>query len=213
MPEQSNESSISVVKNKRKVVLWVVIIALVFGLAAIDILIMKSKKDRSQRRLLATAQSDKAALLANAQEFAKAEAQYRQAVSTDPSYAVAHFGLGLALMNQNKMVEAEASFRQATKQDPNYAVAHNALAVVLLNQKKDAEGEAELNEALRIDPNLQKAHLNLALRLSERKQYPESEAEFRKAFSLNPNLVGANAEFHYSFGEVLAAQQKHEGAE
>ena len=58
-------------------------------------------------------------------------AEYRQAISIDPSYANAHFNLGLAHHDQGRIDLAIASYREALRLDPTDPEAHLNLGAAL----------------------------------------------------------------------------------
>jgi Flp pilus assembly protein TadD len=56
--------------------------------------------------------------LLNAGDIEGAISQFRAAISAVPSYAVAHFELGMALRQQGKLDEAQTEFQKAATLDP-----------------------------------------------------------------------------------------------
>jgi len=84
----------------------------------------------------------------------------------NPSYAVAHYDLGLAHARLNQWTNAEREFSAAVTFAPSYARARFALATVLLREGRRDEARAALDATLRdaADPVLR--NLAAALRSS-----------------------------------------------
>ncbi|MBV8727653.1 MAG: tetratricopeptide repeat protein [Candidatus Eremiobacteraeota bacterium] len=84
----------------------------------------------------------------------------------NPTYAVAHYDLGLAHARLNQWTQAEREFSMAVDLAPAYARARFALATVLLREGRRSEARAALDATLRdaADPVLR--NLAAALRNS-----------------------------------------------
>lgn len=90
--------------------------------------------------------------LAKEKNWAGAESAYKQAAQLEPTNAVLHTKLALALSAQQKTDEAEAYHRKAISLEPNKALWHFNLGTILNRQGKLTEAEAALREAVRLDP-------------------------------------------------------------
>jgi superkiller protein 3 len=139
----------------------------------------------------------------------EAEAAYRQAITLDPKYAKAYYGLGTALSDQKKYVEAEAAYRQAITLDPKYAAAYFNLGKELAGQHKDVEAEAAYRQAITLDPKNAKAYFYLGMALVFQYKNVEAEAAFRQELMLDPK----NAFPYNSLGNSLRDQKKYVEAE
>lgn len=90
---------------------------------------------------------------AKLQEWAEAEAQYRQAVKLEPVNALYRSNLGTALENQKKFAEAETELREAVNLAPDNAQIRVSFGVLLEQQGKLPEAETEYNKATKLDPD------------------------------------------------------------
>lgn len=116
------------------------------------------------------------------------------ALSLDPSYALAHAGLGeaywrkyLLTRDHNLMDKAWASCRQALRLNGGIAAAHNTLGL-LYTGTGDYEGAlGEYQRALLIDPNSRDAFSGLAELYEKTGKLDEAEATFKQAVALRPD--------------------------
>jgi tetratricopeptide (TPR) repeat protein len=82
----------------------------------------------------------------------EAEADFRQAVALDPSFAPAHLDLGLALLKQGKLLEAIASIKRSLELDPASPGAHLFLGIAEYQSHHEEDAVSDLNLALKEDP-------------------------------------------------------------
>jgi len=80
---------------------------------------------------------------------------------TYPTFALAHYNLGEALVAEGKNEEAISHYKMAIKIKPGYADAYNNLGVVLFNAKMTEEAIGYFKEAIRIRPGFAAAQKNL----------------------------------------------------
>ena len=79
--------------------------------------------------------------------------EFDKAISLDPNYKEALYGLGLAYLHSNKYSDAIGVCLQAINIDANYKEAYQVLGLAHFKSNKDDEAIAALNEVLKIDPN------------------------------------------------------------
>ncbi len=89
----------------------------------------------------------------NKNRYNEAIHEFHKAISFDPNYKEALYGLGLAYLHNNKYSNAIDVCLQATYIDPNYKEAYYVLGLAHFKSNKDDEAIAALNEVLKIDPN------------------------------------------------------------
>lgn len=82
-----------------------------------------------------------------------AETQYREGLTMDPTYADAHYNLGVLLVNRGKTAEAIVEFRDAIKYEPEHANAHYNLAFCLEGQGKYVQAMPHWNAVARLQPD------------------------------------------------------------
>ena len=95
-------------------------------------------------------------------DWRRAEASFRQAITIDPSYAMAHRLLGVMLSHGSRHDEARRELRRARELEPNYVMNH-ALSVMVEYHAGDLEAAiAHARRALALDPEFWIAHYQLA---------------------------------------------------
>ncbi|HVY91434.1 MAG TPA: tetratricopeptide repeat protein [Bryobacteraceae bacterium] len=124
------------------------------------------------------------------QQFAKAEATLRRAVTLAPRDPVAWGLLGQSLFQQGKGAEAKAALNKALSLDPDLAEPHNYLAAMLVSQGDLDGAEREFRAALRILPGNVEWQANLAGLLASRGSVPEARYLFERAIKLKPDALG-----------------------
>ena len=112
---------------------------------------------------------------------AKAEEEYRKALSLDHNNVMIRNNLGLALKVQGKRKDAEAEYQAALKLDPDYAPTLNNLGLLYDDQNRIDEAIRLYQKALRNAPNYATAHLNYASAL-ERSGYQNEARQHYEAF-------------------------------
>jgi len=125
----------------------------------------------------------------------KAIEYFKQALETDPSYALAHAGLSDAhrAMNNNylppweTMPPAREDALEALRLDDTLAEAHASLGSVRFWYDFNwVEAEAEFKRALELNPSLPEAHEAYALYLAAMLREEEAIREIQQARQLNP---------------------------
>ncbi len=100
-------------------------------------------------------------------DFAKAEAQYKSALSKDPNSIKANYNLGNALYKQKRMEESRVHYdrvihdKNATKADQHKAY-HN-IGKSYLDENNPEKAVANLKEALKLNPYDEETRYNYAL--------------------------------------------------
>jgi eukaryotic-like serine/threonine-protein kinase len=126
----------------------------------------------------------------------RASAYFEQAITQDPSYALAYAGLARAYGRQaffgysprgDAFPKSIAAARKAITLDDGLAEAHTALAFSALYYDWNwTQSEQELRRALALDPNNAEGHLVYGEFLLTLRRFDEDIAEFRHAEALDP---------------------------
>lgn len=119
---------------------------------------------------------------------------FRQAVTTDPSYAPGYVGLAEASWRRFRENRDESLLRQAigyaehaVKLDPQLAHAHVALGLARVEEKSFVQAGEAFDLALRLDPRNAQAHRGRgAIHLAEGRTAP-ADSEFTRAITLAPD--------------------------
>lgn len=136
---------------------------------------------------------------------------YQRALSLNPDYAQAHYGLAAVYEGLQKYDDAINEYGQAIRLDSSFGHARNNLARLLLRRGKDKDYEDALqmvDEELRVSPG--DAGLQYSLYKNhgwanyELKNYTQAENDLRRAVTLREDGAAA----HCLLGLVLEAQKK-----
>ena len=124
---------------------------------------------------------------------------FRQAISVDPGYAVAHYNLGVLLRRQGFINEAVESYLRAAAIQPEYVEALYNLGYAFQELGKFEDAIANYHKALALKPDLAEAHSNLGSALRELGRLDEAVASYQKALAIKPDFANA----HSNLGNVL----------
>jgi TolB-like protein/DNA-binding winged helix-turn-helix (wHTH) protein/Tfp pilus assembly protein PilF len=127
---------------------------------------------------------------------------YQQAISVDPTYALAYaelsyaysFLYGSGILDPKEFApKAEAAVHKALELDESLADAHYALANLKQYAWEWSEAEREYQRAIELNPNLAEAHHSYSFFLLFRGRYDEAIAEAKRARELDPLSLGRSA--------------------
>jgi eukaryotic-like serine/threonine-protein kinase len=128
--------------------------------------------------------------------YQKATDDLQQAISLDPSYAMAYSGLAVAYQGQGRFYflppneafpKAIEFAKKAIALDDHLAEAHATLGnAILTAQWNWPDSERELQRAIALDPNNATAHENYGALLVTLRRFDEAVAEERRALELDP---------------------------
>ncbi len=153
--------------------------------------------------------------LANQSHHGEALTVYREALTLDPNYAIAHNNLGNALKALTQFKAARAAYDQAIAINPDYADAWNNLALILEKLDATSDAEAAYRKVLALDPNHAAACNNLANLLVDRGDLGAARGLFDKALQIDPRFADAHfnlANLHRKQGRVGEANLAYERA-
>ncbi len=136
--------------------------------------------------------------------YGSAVTLWEDTVRTQPTDALAHYNLGVALVDEGgPPAAAMARFEEALRLDPGHARALDNLGMVLFRLGRTAEARQRLERALAVDPRNAVAHNNLgALLLAERRP-ADAIPHLEQALAHEPDLPKAAA--YRNLGRALVA--------
>jgi serine/threonine-protein kinase len=119
---------------------------------------------------------------------------YNQALEKDPSFALAHVGVGESLIlgatdlsEKERYARVRASAKKAIELDPLLGEAHNLMANVIFYSDWDfVAGEAEWKRAIELNPNYPTSRHWYAEALANLGRFDECFAEYDRALALDP---------------------------
>jgi TolB-like protein/Tfp pilus assembly protein PilF len=146
---------------------------------------------------------------------------FRQAIATDPAYALAHAGLGegyvpLAIYGylapRDAMPKAKAAAQRALEIEPELAEALTVLGAVKAWHDWDQHGaEQLLRQAIAQDPTYPRARQTLSESLMMQGRLAEAAAEVERALELDPLSLHLNAavvmQYHFAGRDEDAIEQ------
>ncbi|MBU0638360.1 MAG: tetratricopeptide repeat protein [Planctomycetes bacterium] len=126
-------------------------------------------------------------------------ALWADVIANRPDNAIAHTGLGTALLAEGQIPPAIEHFRLALEIIPDFVDAHSNLAIALDQQGNTTEALHHFRQAVRCRPDRADAHLNLAIALQQARQPDEAIAEYRTGHKLG----GGDADTHCNLADLL----------
>ena len=149
--------------------------------------------------------------------IADAVSLFEEALALDPSYALAHVGLGEAYWSafnakdgdqEDKKKGADAA-RAAIELDDNLADAHVMLGVIEAWDERYPEAALEFTKALEIDPVNYRAHLGLAkARADGDAPYDVAERTYKEAIAVRRKHWAP----HFNLGRFYLYEERHHEA-
>jgi tetratricopeptide (TPR) repeat protein len=165
---------------------------------------------------------------AQAQDFATAEASYKEAIAKQPEMAQAYFNLGYVYMQKKDWANAEAQLDIALQKKPDYDAAQSLLATVYtasgqtekanaiistskdpkllldvgvgyLNSSKAAEARDVFLKAEAADPSISDVQYLLGNAALQMGDYAEAVVRWEKYLAMNP----ANAQYKEAAEKML----------
>jgi tetratricopeptide (TPR) repeat protein len=118
---------------------------------------------------------------------------YREALRLDPTYSLAHNGLGVIYLRHGEREKAKTEFEDALHFDPKLAEAHTNLGNVYDIEKDLDHAAAEHEEAVRLAPLLVDAYGNLGRVEVKRHHYQRAADCFRSQIALRPTDADAQS--------------------
>jgi Flp pilus assembly protein TadD len=117
----------------------------------------------------------------------RAEGLFRRLVNREPEMAIAHAGLGLAMLALNRMGDAEASLQRALELNPDLANAHYGLSVVRDLEGRHEEAQQHARRARELRPRDATVANNLGVSYLLSANFEEAEVVLRDALLLDPD--------------------------
>jgi tetratricopeptide (TPR) repeat protein len=142
-------------------------------------------------------------LFEDANKFAEAEQEYKQALALDPG-SDALTALANIYMRGRRFVEAEEYLRKLVAAHPDNAAAHVQLGRVLAAEGKNDDAIAELQAGVKLAPGDASVQRDLADIYTTAGEDEQSESAYRALVAAHPN----EAELHRGLGQALLRQKK-----
>jgi len=129
---------------------------------------------------LAEAHTSLGEAFAHHYEWEKAEAEFKKAISLNPSYSQARLWLGLKVMLQARHDEAIAELKRALDLDPFSLIISRNLGGAYFQARRYDEALEQLKKTLEMDPAFSMTNFVMGLAYSGKGMYREAEQALRK---------------------------------
>jgi len=146
----------------------------------------------------------------NRQQFAQAEAEFKQIIQLQPGNQDARFDLGETYLNEKRLDDAKDSFQQMLAQDPKNADAHYGLAMVSDNEQQYEAALDEYKVAITGGSNMSGLYYGMGNAYAKLHKYDDAIEAYRKeqeASGDDPDLENALAECYQIKGMGQQAQE------
>ena len=129
----------------------------------------------------------------------EAAKQFKQALASDPNFALARINLAMAdyFLNDSRSAVEEA--KAAVELAPESPHAHYVLGAALRNEKLYDEAIAEFNKVIAVDSKDPATNIQIGQIYSQKQQYDRAITAFRRALEAEPY----NATAAYSLAQAL----------
>jgi len=143
----------------------------------------------------------------NAQQDAKALAEYKMVENIAPNLPGVHFSIGHLLLKTGQQDAAQQEFAAELRTNPDHGGANAELGTILLNQQQPAEAIPHLEKALQSDPGQWSTYRELGKAYYMQKEFPKAEATLQQAVRHDPE-----GQAHFQLGLVYRSLGKKEAA-
>ena len=181
--------------------------ALNLGLKADEMerLVAAAKPTTNLTALEAFAKGRRSALLGTQEGNEGAAELIARAVEVDPTFAVAHYHLGVVHFVLGNRWKAAAQFRAATQVDPNLPEPFKALGDIFLSSPRRLFDQAieAYERAITIRPHYAEAHVGLGDAKAAKGENEAAIAHYQKALLLDP----LNARVQFALGKIYYSEK------
>jgi tetratricopeptide (TPR) repeat protein/mono/diheme cytochrome c family protein len=125
------------------------------------------------------------------QQYGAAEAAFRRALASQPSFAEALYGLAVVRHGQHDLDAAIELYGRALGADPSNVAGHYNLGRALAERGQIERAIASYHKAIALAPEDADAHQSLARALVMHNQLPEAIYRYRRTLEIEPDRVGA----------------------
>lgn len=139
----------------------------------------------------------------------EAEECYKQAIESDPKFAIAHYNYAVMLKELGRKEEAEEHYLKTIELNPNNVYAHSNYAVLLRELGMNKKAEKHYLKTIELNPNDVNAYSNYANLLDQLGRKKEAEKHYLKAIEIDRD----SAEPHHNYAILLIELNRKSEAE
>ncbi len=148
----------------------------------------------------------------NAEQDAKALAEYRVVENLAPNLPGVHFSIGHLLLKMGQQEQAREEFSAELRTNPDHGGANAEMGTILLNQQDSAQAIPHLEKALQSDPDQWSTYRDLGKAYYMQKDYAKAERALQQAVHHDPEGLAHYqlALVYRSMGNKQAANEQFE---
>jgi tetratricopeptide (TPR) repeat protein len=148
----------------------------------------------------------------NAEQDAKALAEYKMVENIAPNLPGVHFSIGHLLLKMGQQDQAQEEFAAELRSNPDHGGANAELGTILLNQQEPAQAIPHLEKALQSDPDQWSTYRDLGKAYYMQKDYARAEKVLQQAVRHDPDGLAHYqlALVYRSMGNKQAANEQFE---
>jgi tetratricopeptide (TPR) repeat protein len=143
----------------------------------------------------------------NAEQDAKALAEYKIVENIAPNLPGIHFSIGHLLLKTGQQDQAQEEFAAELRTNPDHAGANAEMGTILLNQQAPAKAIPHLEKALQADPDEWSTYRDLGKAYYMEKDFSKAEAALQHAVGHD-----SGGQAHYQLALVYRSLGKKEAA-
>lgn len=117
--------------------------------------------------------------------------KYKEAVTLEPGFALAHYWMGNVYKKQKDFVNATKAYQTAIEKDKKMVSAYAALGYVQELQRKFNDAINTYQAAISIDPDEKRAHYGLGEVNRKQENYKQAVPFYQKALEIDPSYDDA----------------------
>ena len=129
---------------------------------------------------------------------------FRQALSLDPDFVLAHYDMAVAYREQGKLDQCIAEYEKVLAIRPGFPSALSNLGGQYFRQGKTEKAVELFRKAIDVYPNFIQALSNLGASLNKLDRSDEATSHLEKALALNPEFAVS----HYNLGNAFFAAKR-----
>ncbi|MBI5116734.1 tetratricopeptide repeat protein [Candidatus Poribacteria bacterium] len=140
----------------------------------------------------------------------KAAEAWTVVTEMEPSFAEAHYNLGIALSKTGRYEEAISRFEKAISLNPYFVKGYYAIGNALLHLNRNEEAVKQYLKALELNPEDPSTHHNLGVAYSRTGDNKKAVEEYKKTLEIEPNYYLAYRSLRDAYNEMNETKKAKE---
>lgn len=140
-------------------------------------------------------------------KYAKAIAEFEQAVREEPKFAEAYFNIGYCHDELGEHQKAVNAFKKAIQLKPDFIEAYYNLGIAFDELKQFQESIVAYSKAAELKPDFFEAFFNLGVALGKVDRHQEAVNNFKEAIRISPDDAEAHLNLGIAYGHLNLYQE------